>query len=227
MTSIFRHALGADFDRLHPRMQQRFGFSSEDSVACVGTGTMDEIWRGRAFTLPFLYLGATRNILFPERGTDIPFVIQNFAYRDGYGRETVTFVRSFELPNGRARRFDATMIFSASRCRIVDYLGTHQHLAVELDMQVDCRGGLRITSGRQQFSEGLLGFRVPAALSGTATLHEWYDETHERFRIEVSVTNDRFGRLFGYRGSFTVDFRECEPDDVPMAVRPVRECRRE
>jgi hypothetical protein len=227
MTSIFQRALGPEFDRLHPRLRQRFGFASTDGVACVGTGTMDEIWHGRAFTLPFLYLGAARNILFPERGTGIPFVIENYAYLDRFGRETVTFTRSFTLPTGRLRRFDATMIYSAARQGIVDYLGTHQHLAVDLSMRVDDAGGLWITSGSQRFCEGVPGLRVPASASGNAELHEWYDDEADRFRIAVTVTNPRFGPLFGYRGSFTAAFPACVPDAVPATVRPMRESVRE
>jgi hypothetical protein len=227
MTSIFQQALGDDFGRMHPNLQRRFGFSSDDGVACVGAGVMDEIWRGRAFTLPFLYLGATRNILFPERARDVPFTIGNYAYRDRFGRETLTFARDFDLPGGRRRRFDATMIYSASRGRIIDYLGTHQHLAVELAVSVDADGGLRIRSGCQRFHEGLLGFRFPADLTGTAEVHEWYDEVARCFHINVTVSNRRFGRLFGYRGRFEARYPRMRADDIPQTVRPVRECARD
>jgi hypothetical protein len=60
----------------------------------------------------------------------VPFTIENYAYRDPLGRETVTWVRTFETT--KRRRFDAYMIWSEQRGRIVDYLGTHQHLAVDL-----------------------------------------------------------------------------------------------
>jgi hypothetical protein len=95
-------------------MQWRFGFSSADEVCQIGTGTMDEVWRGPAFTLPFLMLGSTRRVLFPSRGRDVPFTIANYAYRDRFGRETVTWARRFHLPR-RDRAFDASMIHSARR----------------------------------------------------------------------------------------------------------------
>jgi hypothetical protein len=223
MTSIFSRALGSDFDRLHPALRRRFGFSSADGTACVGVGVMDEVWRGKAFTLPFLYLGTTRHILFPERGRDVPFTIENFAYTDRFGRETVTFVRTFELGNGVRRRFDATMIYSPMRERIVDYLGTHQHLAVDLDLTVDSHGGLHIRTGSQRFYEGPIGFRMPRALSGTAAVHEWYDDRAGRFRIEVNVANERFGPLFGYRGSFVASYLTTTDTSVPASVKPVRD----
>ena len=65
MSSIYRRALGAKFDRLHPQMQRRLGINSSDGIACVGRGVMDEIWHGPFYVVPFLYLGSWRRILFP------------------------------------------------------------------------------------------------------------------------------------------------------------------
>jgi hypothetical protein len=224
MTSIFQRHLGSDFARLHPQVRQRFGFAADDGVACVGTGVMQRIWRGACFTLPFLYLGTTRHILFPEQGMDVPFTIENYAYRDASGRETVSFVRTFRLPR-RSRRFDATMVYSAVRGTVVDYLGTHQHLAVDLDISVDDRGGLWIRSRGQRLYEGPLAVGIPGLLRGDATVHEWFDDTVGAFRIEVRVEHRRFGPLFGYRGSFTTRYLPAAP--VPAHVRPTRECVRE
>ena len=227
MTTIYRRALGDEFEHLHPRMRERFGVSSADGVAQVGRGVMDEIWHGRAYTLPFLAIGTWRSIMFPVRGADVPFSIENYAYVDSLGRETVTWIRTFRFPR-RVRRFDAYMIWSERRGCIVDYLGTHQHLAVDIHVSVDARtGGLRLHSGEQRFYERRAGFRFPIALSGLADVHEWYDDEDERFRIEVDVRNPRWGRLFGYRGSFEVEQLECAPEAVPDRVRPRREEQRE
>jgi hypothetical protein len=219
MTSIFVHALRDEFDRLHPRLQRRFGVDGERDQGCVGTGTMDRVWRGAAFTAPLLRLGTLRHVLFPETGTDIPFTIENYAYPDTYGRPTLTFVRTFQVRPHRRRRFDATMVYLPARDVVVDYLGTTQHLAVDLDVSVDGAGGLRIRSGPQTFRGGL---RCPAGLTGEAEVHEWWDERAERFRIKVTVTNRRFGPLFGYHGSFTTRYVPAGAP-VPAAVRPLRE----
>jgi hypothetical protein len=205
LTSIYERALGSDFAKLHPQIQRRFGFSSADGVACVGRGVMEEIWKGRFYTLPFLWVGTWRRIMFPETGRDIPFTIENYAYVDSFGRETVTWVRTFE--SCRRRRFDATMIYSEERGRIVDYLGSHQHLAVDIDLSVDPEGGLRLRSGGQRFREGFIDFRFPMFFSGVAEVREWFDERDGRFRIQVDVRNRTWGRLFGYRGSFDVEWK--------------------
>ena len=225
MTSIYERALGADFARLHPQIRRRFGFSSADGVASIGTGVMRRLWHGPAYTLPFLYVGAWRRIMFPEQGRDVPFTIENYAYADRFGRETVTWVRTFETR--RRRRFDAYMIWSERRGCIVDYLGTHQHLAVDLALSVDERGGLRIRSGAQRFYEGPVAFTFPPLFSGVADVCEWYDDALGRFRIEVAVTNPRWGPLFGYEGTFDVEWRPVPAGGVPSDIRPRREERRE
>ncbi len=84
-----------------------------------------------------------------------------------------------------------------------------------------------IRSGEQRFYEGPIAFRFPLALSGVANVREWWDDEHERFRIEVHVSNRIFGPLFGYRGTFTVAERPCTPEEIPLDVRPLREERRE
>ena len=58
-------------------------------------------------------------------------------------------------------------------------------------------------------------------------MHEWYDDTEQRYRIDVRVTNRRWGRLFGYRGWFNAREVACDQDSVPLAVLPARVERRE
>ena len=225
MSSIYQLAMGSDFQRLHPQIQRRFGFSSGDHTAAIGRGVMERIWHGRFYTLPFLYLGTWRRIMFPEQGTNIPFTIENYAYVDSFGRETVTWLRTFQTR--RPRRFDAYMIYSQHRGKIVDYLGTHEHLAVDIDLSVDPRGGLRLRSGEQRFYERLIGFRFPLLFSGIADVCEWYDDTAGKFRIDVNVHNRAWGKLFGYTGAFDVEWLATPPDRVPAHAKPQREQRRE
>ncbi|WP_156760354.1 DUF4166 domain-containing protein [Microbacterium karelineae] len=222
---VFERALGEDFARLHPMMRRRFGVGVAAGYACIGTGTMHEIRRGPWWARPFLAIGSSRNIMFPEAGREVPFRIDNHAYVDDFGRETVTFVRTMAVRRGRRRRFDATMIYSERRGRVVDYLGTHQHLAVDLELSVTDGGGLRLASGEQRFYEGPLAFRFPLLLSGRAHLTEHYDDERGCFVIDLEVRNRLVGLLFGYRGEFTCEFPPA--GDLPIALKPYREERRE
>lgn len=222
MTSIFRTVMGDEFDRLHPQLQRRFSVGLSSGEACTGTGTMDEIWHGGRWVRPFLRLGGTRNILAPRAGRDVPFTIENVPYADSFGRETVSFVRSFVFPDG-VRRFDAQMVLAPQGDRILDYLGTHQHLASELHLGTDGRGGLVIRSGTHRFREGPVDVRVPELVGGDATVRETYDDEAGCFRIDVRVENRRFGPLFGYRGTFRARYASVAELGVRPGLRPVRE----
>lgn len=213
--------MGADFDRLHPMLQRRFGVGLESGYACVGTGVMTSIRRGPWWTLPFLHLGRVRNILIPDVGRNVPFVIKNYPYRDPYGRETITFAREYSLGR-RPSRFDATMILHNGR--LIDYLGTHQHLAVDLDLQPTGDGSLLLTTHQQRFYEGRVGFRFPLLLSGEATLRESYDDDAGVFRVSLEVRNRILGFLFGYDGEFRCEF--VAATDAPAELKPVRHERR-
>lgn len=225
MSSIYEQALGNDFQKLHPRIQQRFGFSSQDRAASIGHGVMQRIWYNRLVALP-LYVGTFRHIMFPQGGRDIPFSIENFAYIDRFGRETVTWIRKFKFPKA-IRHFDATMVYSSERERIVDYLGNKQHLAVDLTCSVAGNGGIRIRSGEQRFYEGPFRFRFPRLLTGIAEVNEWYDDHEGCYKITVDVRNPIIGRIFRYEGSFQAHFIQAPPEAIPVGIRPLRNEKRE
>ena len=224
MTAVFALALGEQFERLHPMMQKRFGVGLEAGYACVGTGVMSRIRRGPWWTVPFLWIGRIRNILVPIQGTDVPFTVENYPYLDPLGRETITFVRSY-ASGPRPHRFDATMIYSERAGRVIDYLGTHQHLAVDLDLTVNDDGSLLLLSDAQRFYEGPFAFRFPMLFSGRAELHESYDDEAQLYRIKLEVRNRWFGFLFGYDGTFSCDFPPAV--QAPARLKPVRHERRE
>jgi hypothetical protein len=162
--------------------------------------------------------------MFPEGGQNVPFQIVNYSYVDSLGRETITWIRTFHTKY--PRRFDAYMIYSEQRQCIVDYLGTHQHLAVDIDLTVASNGGLLLRSGAQRFYEGPVEFAFPMLFSGVADVCEWYDEKNRCFRIEVVVQNRIWGRLFGYKGHFQVEWRSVD-SAVPQTLLPHRTERRE
>lgn len=222
MTSIFQRAMGAEFDRLHPNIQRRFGVGLDGGEACIGRGVMDRIWHGRGWVRPFLALGASRNILVPRTGHNVPFVIENVPYVDSFGRETVTFVRTFTFAGG-TERFDATMVHSAERNCIVDYLGTHQHLASDLHFSADDAGAVVIRSGQHRFREGRAAVAVPPLFGADAVVRESYDDAAGCYRIQVNVTNRRLGPIVGYEGTFQAEYVDAAAYGVRADLRPVRE----
>lgn len=225
MTSIYQQALGPEFARLHPKIQARFGFSGADRVASIGRGVMHRIWTGPAVVKPFLLLGTLRHIMFPESGREIPFQIENYAFRDPQGREFVTWVRTFSFP-GRQRRFDAYMTPGKAPGSITDFFGTHGHYGVDLALSVTERGGMAIRSTGHTMLLGGCALPFPEALAGRANVEEWYDDARQCFCIDVRVENPLIGPIFGYEGEFEAEWVAADrlPDHVlplRLAARPV------
>ena len=219
--SIYATVLGEDFLRLHPKIQERFGFDSASRKRAIGRGIMNRVWHGKFYTVPFLIVGTWRNIMFPDQGKDIPFTIENWAYVDSHGRETVTELRTFKL--GRERRFDAYMVREPKRNQVVDLMGTHQHLAVDLNLSVTENGGLCIESGEQRFFAGPIAFKFPMFFSGKAHVCVWFDDDIGRYRIEVEIKNRFWGPLFGFDGTFDIEWEDVDPADIPRDIKPKHE----
>ena len=184
---------------------------------------MTRIWPGPFYVAPFLALGARRRVMFPDTGTDIPFRIENYAYIDSFGRETLTWARAFQFE--WERRFDETLIYSERRGRAVVYAGDHQHLAVDLDLSVGAGGSFVLKTGAQRLYEWPIAIRFPGFFSGTAHVEESYDDGENRFKVTVAIANRFFGPIFGYEGWFRLEWREA--GEIPAYARPVREERRE
>lgn len=222
MKSIYQLALGERYERLHPKLQEKFGLTSTCGRAAVSHGTMEEIRGGWAFLRPFFYLGTKRRMIFPERGRHIPFRLENYAYRDSYARECVIWARTFQFPT-RTRHFDAVMVYSRQKKGIVDYFGSHQDFVSDLELIVLEDGGLRIVSTGQCLLIGQASVRLPVWLRADADVTEHYDEDAEMFSIHVRVRNPLIGTLFEYAGRFRTSYIDISPGEVPSRVKPVKE----
>ncbi len=223
MESIFKQKMGSDFEKLHPKIQQQFGVNSDDRIASIGVGIMEKIWHGRFYILPILYLGRLRNILFPETGNRIPFSLESYAYKDSFGRETVSLIRKYQFSK-KVRRFDETMILSKTKRKLVSYLGTHQNFAIDVDVSVAENGGIRFRSGQMRFYQGIIGFVFPKFLYGEGDICEWYDDNAKKYKISVEVKNRFWGKFFGYKGTFDVGYMEVNSkDDIPKDAMPLHE----
>ncbi|TWT74462.1 hypothetical protein Pla123a_32850 [Posidoniimonas polymericola] len=213
--------MGSEFARLHSRIQEQYGITSVSQSAFIGRGVMEEVWHGRWYTVPFLFLGATRRILFPETGRGIPFEIRNYAYLDDLGRETVTWKRVFEFPR-RTRDFDEYFVYSERQGGPVLYAGTHQHLSVDLVFEAATDGSLVVTTTRQQVHVGPFSIPFPRFFSGDAWVRESFDEERQCFLVDVAISNRFWGRILGYRGWFRLERVSCSLEDIPDGVHPIR-----
>jgi hypothetical protein len=115
------------------------------------------------------------------------------------------------------------MVLSPKGDRVLDYLGTHQHLASDLHLRAEPDGSLLIRSGEHRFREGPVDVRVPELIGADAEVRESFDDSTGRFHIHVRVVNRNFGPLFGYEGSFRATYTDVRTRGVRPGLRPVRE----
>lgn len=215
MTGVYGRALGSDADALHSNVRERYGIGADDERACVGEGTMT-ITHGRLF-LPALVAMPVENLLFPETGEDVPFTVTTVGHHLPAGHQALTTRRAFDF--GRTRRtFDSLTVWDGERERLFDFLGTHGLLASELHPRVE-DGALVVEGGRQWARVGERYLPLPKALAADVEVRDRYDEADDAFHVDATVTNELFGEIVRYRGTFTQEFREMDP--VPDALRPV------
>lgn len=217
MNSVFERALGSAYAELHPAIQERYALTSTDNKRCVGQGQMRSIRRNR-LALPVLWAGTSRNLLFPETGTDVPFQVRTVPF-DENGVESVAYIRWFDV--GPGRRFDAYMRYDEARDCIVDALGTHRRLRTELRLTATPTGALQIETGNQWFVSGHRSITIPRPLRADVNVTERHDDDRDRFEIAVEISNPLVGFVFGYDGWFTVeyeDFQGLRSDDAPANV---------
>ena len=162
-----------------------------------------------------------RNILIPDVGerravhdreSRLPRPVRA---RDGDLRARVPRARLVGRA-GSTRRW-----WSTRRGAIVDYLGTHQHLAVDLDLAVEPDGSLLLRSGRQRFREGWIDFRFPDAVLAVRRAARELRRGRRRLPSAPRGAQSGFGFLFGYEGWFACDFPDAG-DGPPPRLLPLR-----
>lgn len=143
MTSIYQHILGGEFDKLHPMLQKRYNLTEDKGF--IGKGVMEEISGGNILTRQLFYFGVPYHVFFPERGKNIPFIIENKVREAGI----VEWNRTFSF-NKQQRYFDAIMFLDEKGTTIVDLFGKPAILGSNLSFEVDeTKGSLQISSLQQ------------------------------------------------------------------------------
>ena len=219
MASVVSEVMGSEFEKLHPKVQWRFGFGADDHVAQFGTGVMETITHSPLLPPPALWLGGKRRMVPSDSGENIPFTIANYAYTDELGRPTLAFVRRFQFP-GHEVALDSVMVVGSRGA--LDYIGAGPDMVVHTQCSADADGGLRLDSGLPRFLAPRGSIKPPGLLSAETIGREWWDEEQQRHRIDIEVRGRTLGRLFRYTGWFTATQETCLPTDLPAELGPGR-----
>jgi hypothetical protein len=208
-TPIYERALGSDFARLQPELQEYFSLAPGSGRYGVGEGVFDVVGCRQQWLRPLLRLTAGEEAFFPEYGERIPYRIENHAHLDPFGRSSLTARREIQFP-GRTRLFHDTTSFDDSRSKpgLVDYVGRYRRLVTDLNLSVTAEGRLRGVSESSRLFLGALRIPLPAALDAKAYAEQWWEPAegeNGKHRIQVKVIQPQLGLVLVYAGSF--DYR--------------------
>jgi hypothetical protein len=203
---IYERALGNDFHKLQPELQEYFALAPGSGHYGIGTGVFELVGCRQSWLRPLLSLASAEEALFPEYGEMVPFRIENHAHLDPFGRSSLTARREIFFP-GRTRLFHDTTsaVEENGGTRLVDYLGKHRRLATDLRLAVTPDGRLRGISGATRAFLGPLRIGVPGLLDANAYAEQWWDAGAGKHRIQVKVLQKHVGLVLVYAGYF--DYR--------------------
>ncbi len=212
MKSMFQKAMGAEFERMHPALQQKYALNSSSDYKVITRGTMHEIKGGSKLVRKVSHLGVKMNFAFPERGEEIPFHMENAAYRDKHGRETMSWRRSFTFPE--AVRFFYDKMKEGEEPNTVDNFTDQWGIArLPLNLKATQTGGMLLTSRDMTVHLGKKYWKIPRLLGVRATVLEEYNDQTELFDVHIHIYQPLFGTILSYKGSVemlfpTIDGRE-------------------
>ncbi|MFF2315638.1 DUF4166 domain-containing protein [Arthrobacter sp. NPDC058097] len=235
---IYRQALGADFRRLQPELQEYFSLAPGSGTFGVGEGVFEVVGCRQRWLRPLMRLTAGEQAFFPEYGEGVPFRIENHAHLDPLGRSSLTARREIFFP-GTTRIFQDTTSVEAggagaqvlgNQARLVDYVGRYRRLVTDLNLGVTAGGRLRGVSEVSRLFLGPVRLPLPAALDAKAYAEQWWDPAageSGRHRIQVKVIQPQLGLVLVYAGHF--DYRlepypsgESSAGFLPAYARPDR-----
>ncbi len=208
-TPIYQLALGEEFARLTPELQEYFSLAAGSGSYGIGEGVFDVVGCRQRWLRPLLALTGSEEAFFPEYGEGIPFRIENHAHVDPFGRPALTARREIYFPSGARLFHDTTSaILKAGddrNARLVDHVGRYRRMVTDLDVSVTAQGRLRGVSEASRLFLGPLRIPLPAALDARAYAEQWWDNEEGKHRIQVKVIQPQIGVVLVYAGRF--DYR--------------------
>ncbi|MFB1082925.1 DUF4166 domain-containing protein [Jeotgalibacillus sp. JSM ZJ347] len=205
MKSMFQKAMGEDFDKLHPSLQKKYALNSSSDYKVITKGTMHEIKGGSRLVRKVSHLGVKMNFAFPERGEEIPFYMENAAYRDRHGRETMSWRRSFTFPE-TVRCFYDKMKEGEQPNSVDNFTDQWGIARLPLNLKATKTGGMLLTSRDMTLHIGKKYMKIPRILGVRATVLEEYNDQTELFDVHIHIYQPLFGTILSYKGSVEMLF---------------------
>ncbi|MCM3696792.1 DUF4166 domain-containing protein [Microbacterium oleivorans] len=205
--SVYERVLGAEVETLPPVLRRYFGAIPDGHVG-VGEGVYSVVGsRYRRVAGALLRWSARHDVLFPEGGRDVPFVVENRIGPDG----SLEGTRWFGFPRV-TRVMRDTM--RADRGAIVERLGRRGGLEVRLSASATPRG---MVLRSRRLAWWVRGIRVPLPPLAGVEVRE-SDAGGGRQGVDVRLRMPLVGEVFRYSGTFA--YRIVRESDSGPAVSP-------
>ena len=220
---MYQLALGEDFTRLAPEVQEYFSLAAGSGSYGIGEGVFDVVGCRQRWLRPLLALTGSEEAFFPEYRERHPFRIENHAHLDPFGRTARGVIyapRGTRLYHDTPRGVLSRGRQENDRARLVDHIGRYRRLATDLDVAVTDEGRLRGISRASRLFLGPLRIPLPAALDAKAYAEQWWDGTEGKHRIQVKVIQPQIGLVLVYAGRFDYRLAPYLPGTVPGTALP-------
>lgn len=223
---IYQLALGDDFTKLAPELQEYFSLAAGSGSYGIGEGIFDIVGCRQKWLRPLLAVTGSEEAFFPEYGEGIPFRIENHAHVDPFGRPALTARREIYFPSGTRLFHDTTSAITepghndGPPARLVDHVGRYRRLVTDLDITVTPNGRLRGVSKASRLFLGPLRIPLPAALDAKAYAEQWWDGHEGKHRIQVKVIQPQIGLVLVYAGRFDYRLAPYLPGTAPGSSLP-------
>jgi hypothetical protein len=195
MNSLFRTALGDDFEQLAPVLQRHYDLAPDQEV--VVEGAM-EAWN----RFPWARALAAFMPIPAER---VPVRVLNRGVMDA-GQVCYEWQREFLYPGRTVTSYTLTRPDRAGQpARVLDTFNRPANIGLTLALTVRDAGRVlvQVTAGPQYLIRGGRYVPLPRLLH-IYSLAEERALDDDRIYTEVTVSHPLFGRLFGYRGELRV-----------------------
>jgi hypothetical protein len=195
MNTLFKIALGQDFERLAPVLKRHYALLPDQEV--VVEGTM-ETWNRFAWAralVPFM----------PIPARSVPVRVRNRGVVDA-GEICYEWQREFRYPGRTITSYTLTRPDRAGQpFRVLDTFNHPANIGLTLALAVSDAGQVltQTTAGPQYAIRGKRYLPLPRLLH-IYSLAEERALDEDRIYTEVTVSHPLFGRLFGYRGELRV-----------------------
>jgi len=201
---LFRKILGAEWQKLHPDIQQRFAANPVAGKPLYYTGTLSELscsFIGKM--LGYITMPMIKGALLPFNDTNFPVDIEVYAKPNC---PHIFKQRIYRLNNRKPIMFTSYMQES-EKGEVLEYVG--KGLGMKLILHVE-DGNLHFTS--DGYFWHIFGIRIP--LPGIFTPGKTFlchqNDSPGEFNIRIEIKHCLFGKTFTQVGKF----REIQPDEV-------------